>query len=179
MAYSRQPISRGRITVEEIFDVVDEFDVVIGRASRREVHARRLWHRAVHVFLFNGSGEFLLQMRSANKDEYPLTYTSSCSGHVDCGETYDEAVARELGEELGLDCPLEPLQQFAATEELALEHTMLYRAVTDAEPTIDEEEIAFVRFHPLAEVKEMLAGEPETFSPPLRVLLRWYFDADV
>lgn len=165
------------IIVEEIFDVVDEFDVVIGQAPRREVHARRLLHRAVHVFLFNGRGEFLLQMRSAHKDEYPLTYTSSCSGHVDSGETYDAAVARELGEELGLDCPLQPLQKFAATEELAMEHTMLYRAVTDVEPIIDEDEIDFVRFHSLEEVRGMLAREPEVFSPPLHVLLRWYFDA--
>lgn len=160
---------------EEIFDVVDERDVVIGQAPRAEVHARRLMHRAVHIFLFNGRGEFLLQMRSAQKDEHPLTYTSSCSGHVDAGETYDEAAARELGEELGLACPLEPLNKFSASPELAMEHSMLYRAVSDEPPVIDEYEIAFVRFHPLEEVRGMLAAQPETFSPPLRELLNWYF----
>ncbi len=159
---------------QDIFDVVDERDQVIGQAPRAEVHARRLMHRAVHVFLFNSRGEFLLQMRSVHKDEHPLTYTSSCSGHVDSGETYDEAAVRELGEELGLDCELEPLQKFAATPELAMEHTMLYRAVSDDTPVIDEHEIDFVQFHPLDEVRQMLAAQPQIFSPPLRVLVGWY-----
>ncbi len=160
---------------QEIFDIVDKRDIVIGQAPRAEVHARRLMHRAVHIFLFNSRGEFLLQMRSAHKDEYPLTYTSSCSGHVDTGETYEVAAQRELGEELGLSCPLEPLHKFAATPELAMEHSMLYRAVSDDEPVIDEYEIDFVRFHTLDEVRDMLATQPETFSPPLRELLSWYF----
>lgn len=166
------------MNTEEIFDVVDENDNVIGQASRQEVHARRLLHRAVHVFLFNSRGELLLQMRSANKDEHPLTYTSSCSGHLDAGETYDAAVVRELREELGLDCELQALQKFAATPQLAMEHTMLYRADTDAEPTIDEYEIEFVRFHPVNEIATMLAEQPETFSPPLQVLLQWYFESE-
>jgi len=160
---------------QEIFDIVDERDIVIGQAPRAEVHARRLMHRAVHIFLFNSRGEFLLQMRSAHKDEYPLTYTSSCSGHVDTGETYEVAAKRELGEELGLSCPIEPLHKFAATPQLAMEHSMLYRAVSDDEPVIDEYEIDYVRFHTLDEVRNMLTAQPATFSPPLRELLGWYF----
>ena len=31
---------------EEYFDVVNERDEPIGRATRKEVHARGLWHRA-------------------------------------------------------------------------------------------------------------------------------------
>ncbi|HZQ47887.1 MAG TPA: NUDIX hydrolase, partial [Verrucomicrobiae bacterium] len=34
---------------DEIFDVVNERDEVIGQNTRREVHARGLRHRAVHV----------------------------------------------------------------------------------------------------------------------------------
>ena len=37
---------------EEWFDVVNERDEVIRRATRREVHATGLWHRAVHVLVF-------------------------------------------------------------------------------------------------------------------------------
>jgi len=164
---------------EEIFDVVDEQDVVIGQAPRAHVHAQRLLHRAVHIFLFNSRGEFLLQMRSEHKDEHPLTYTSSCSGHVDAGEAYDAAATRELREELGLTCDIERLHKFAATPELAMEHTVLYRAVSDEPIIIDEHEIAFVRFHPLSEVKQMLTDAPDTFSPPLRELLEWYFETNV
>ncbi len=161
---------------EEIFDVVDEQDRVIGRATRGEVHAQKLLHRAVHVFVFNDAYELLLQMRSANKDEFPLTYTSSCSGHVDSGETYDEAARREMQEELGLECALERLHKFPATEETAREHTVLYQAATDAVPNIDPFEIDFVRYCSLAIVREMLLHEHERFSPPFVALLEWFFD---
>src|ERR1039457_539455 len=87
---------------EEIFDVVNERDEVVGQNTRREVHARGLWHRAVHVLVFNAHGEVFLQKRSMKKDRQPGAWDSSCSGHVDSGENYDETAVRELREELGL-----------------------------------------------------------------------------
>ena len=62
----------------ELFDVVDAEDRVIGQATRSEVHARGLLHRASHVFVFNSDGQLLLQQRSATKDAHPLCWTSSC-----------------------------------------------------------------------------------------------------
>ena len=79
---------------EEIFDVVDECDRVVGQAPRSVVHARKLLHRAVHIFVFNSRRELLLQKRSALKDEYPLCYTSSASGHLSAGESYETAAPR-------------------------------------------------------------------------------------
>ncbi len=76
---------------EEIFDVVDENDEVVGQLPRSEVHARGLLHRAVSIFVFNSSGQLLLQLRTPTKDEYPNCYTSSASGHLSAGEDYDDA----------------------------------------------------------------------------------------
>jgi len=56
---------------DEIFDVVDELDRVIGTAPRSEVHRRKLRHRAVHVLLFNTRAELFVQKRSAAKDTFP------------------------------------------------------------------------------------------------------------
>ncbi len=83
---------------EEIFDVCDEHDRVIGTAPRSRVHAERLLHRAVHIFVLNSRGEILLQRRSATKDEAPLKLTSSASGHLSAGEDYEESAIRELAE---------------------------------------------------------------------------------
>jgi 16S rRNA (adenine1518-N6/adenine1519-N6)-dimethyltransferase len=157
-----------------MFDVVDEHDRVVTQASRSEVHARNLLHRAVHVFVFNSAGELLLHRRSAHKDQYPRCYTSSASGHVDAGETYDEAAPRELAEELGLDSPLEWLCKLPAGPETAYEHTVLYRTTTDAEPRCDPAEIESARFCRLEEVAALLAANPDEFSPPFRQLLAWY-----
>src|SRR3974390_3521401 len=93
---------------EDIFDVVNERDEVIGRAPRKEVHARGLWHRAVHVLVFNARGEVFLQKRSMLKDTAKGQWDSSSSGHLDSGEEYDACAVRELREEIGL-CLAQPL----------------------------------------------------------------------
>lgn len=160
---------------EELFDVVDEHDHIIRQAPRSVVHSQKLLHRAVHIFVFNTQGELLLQLRSAEKDEYPLCYTSSASGHVAAGETYDEAAPRELAEELGLEADvLEPLHMFPAGPETSYEHTRLYSFVTDVPPRIDPGEIAAATFRPLGEIAGMIAREGERFSPCFVTLFEWY-----
>src|SRR3974390_1462923 len=97
---------------EDIFDVVNERDEVIGRAPRKEVHARGLWHRAVHVLVFNARGEVFLQKRSMLKDTAKGQWDSSSSGHLDSGEDYDACAVRELGEEIGLFVTQPPRRLF-------------------------------------------------------------------
>ncbi len=84
---------------EEIFDIVNERDEVVGQNTRREVHARGLWHRAVHVLVFNARGEVFLQKRSMKKDIAAGKWDSSASGHLDSGEDYDACAVREVREE--------------------------------------------------------------------------------
>ena len=87
---------------DEIFDVVDRNDVVIGEATRFQVHHEKsLIHRSITVLVFS-NGRLLLQKRSMTKDTYPGYWTSSCTGHVLKGQTYKEAALRELEEELGI-----------------------------------------------------------------------------
>jgi isopentenyl-diphosphate delta-isomerase type 1 len=158
----------------ELFDVCDAEDRVIGQATRGEVHARGLLHRAVHIFVFNSRGQLLIQRRSALKDEFPLSYTSSASGHVDAGESYDAAAIRELREELGLSDTLEFVHSFPASVDTANEHTRLYRVVSDDAPQPDADEIASLEWCDLDELAHRVRNEPAEFSPPLRVLLYWY-----
>lgn len=89
--------------VTEYFDQVDQNDRVIGRVSRDEAHKKGLSHRAVHIFFQNFKGDWILQKRSSFKDVDPLLWTTSCSGHVDEGESYAEAAVRESEEELGVN----------------------------------------------------------------------------
>jgi isopentenyldiphosphate isomerase len=115
-----------------------------------------------------------LQKRSATKDEYPLCYTSSASGHLSAGENYEVAAPRELEEELGLSGNLEWLAKFPAGPETSQEHTVLYRTVTDAAPRIDLLEIAAATFHSVDEIAAMIDREPDEFSPCFVTLFEWY-----
>ena len=87
------------MSAEELFDVVDERDNVIGQRTRREVHQTGLRHRAVHVLVYNAAGNLFLQKRSMLKDCFPGTWDSSASGHLAPGEGYDACALREVEEE--------------------------------------------------------------------------------
>ncbi len=159
---------------DELFDVVDADDRVIRQERRSVVHAQRLPHRAVHVFLFNSRGQLLVQRRSASKDEYPLTYTSSASGHVGAGETYEQCAPRELLEEVGIEAPLERLMKLPASADTANEQTVLFRAFSDAIPTPNETEVASLTYFAVDELAALLVADPAAFSPPFATLLNWY-----
>ena len=160
--------------VEELFDIVDERDQVIGQMLRSQVHAEKRLHRAVHVFVFKSSGEMLIHLRSPDKDEQPNTWTSSASGHLSAGEDYKETAHRELEEEVGLSGELEFLHKFEACPETSFEFTALYKLVSDEEPTFDPVEITRGEYVTLEELKRRIDANRESFSTAFLVLFEWY-----
>jgi len=129
---------------DELLDVVDALDRVIGVATRGEIHARGLMHRAVHILVFDGRGRVFLQKRSMAKDEQPGLWDTSAAGHVDSGEGYAECARRELAEELGIDAAapsIEALFKLPATAVTGYEHCMVYRLVHDGALRLDPVEI--------------------------------------
>jgi isopentenyl-diphosphate delta-isomerase len=159
---------------EEIFDVCDAEDRVIGQAPRSVVHRDKLLHRAVHVFVFNSRKELLIQVRSATKDEFPLCYTSSASGHLSVGEDYLESAERELQEEIGLVAPLKFLEKFPASLDFAWEHTVLYQAYSDGVPVPDPVEVSGIMHFTIPDLLRHLQEQSAKFSPPFRKLVEWY-----
>lgn len=157
---------------EELFDVCDSGDNVIGQETRAEVHARNLLHRAVHIWIWNSAGELLLQRRTASKDQFPNCYTSSASGHVDAGEEYAAAAVRELWEELQLRGMLTWGNKLPASEQTAYEHTVLFHLQTDEVPQPDAGEIASIEFLSTAEIALMVDRAPSEFTPPFRRLFQ-------
>ncbi len=157
---------------EDIFDVVNEHDEIIGREPRSVVHARGLRHRAVHVLVFNAAGQLFLQKRSMTKDNDPGLWDSSCSGHVDSGESYAMAAERELMEEIDLlvDEPMEELFKIKATAETGWEFAVIYRAESEGPFTLCPEEIDEGRWFSPKEIDDALAIEPEKYSPTFRLI---------
>ncbi len=96
--------------MEEIFDVVNENDEVIGRATRKEVHEKGLPHRAVVLFFVKGEN-LILQRRSQRVAASKGALGVSVGGHVLQGEDYIDALIRECKEETGLAIQAQNLRE--------------------------------------------------------------------
>ena len=167
---TQPPAQRG----DEIFDVVNDRDEVIGQATRREVHARGLLHRAVHVFVFNARGQLFLQKRSLAKDSAPGCWASSCSGHVDSGEDYLTAAVRELDEEIGLRIAgshlLVPILRNGPCADTEQEFVWVYRFESEGPFVLNPSEIDGGKWFTLPELNREITEKPETFARSFRFL---------
>jgi 16S rRNA (adenine1518-N6/adenine1519-N6)-dimethyltransferase len=150
---------------QEQFPVVDKNDQVLRSASRCEVHGNNLLHRAVHVLLFNQSGEVYLQQRSRSKDRHPLKWDSSVAGHVTAGENYDDTARREVREELGISVPLRRLAKLPASERTDHEFVWLYDGAAPGDLVPNPTEIEQGAFLPPAAVDGWTSARPEDFAP--------------
>ena len=89
---------------DELLDIVNKNDKVIGQKLRSEIYSKKLSNfRVVNAFLMNKDGKLWIPRRTKNKRVFPLCLDASMGGHVSAGETYKQAFARELMEELRID----------------------------------------------------------------------------
>ncbi|RPK66788.1 putative Nudix hydrolase YfcD [Streptomyces sp. ADI96-02] len=143
---------------DEILDVVDEHDEVIGQAPRGEATARRLRHRCVFIEARDASGRVFVHRRTATKLVFPSHYDMFVGGVVGAGESYDEAALREAEEELGvvgLPRP-EPLFRFLYS---SAEHTWwsaVYQVRCELPVEPQAEEVAWHAFLSDAELEERI-----------------------
>ena len=91
----------------EYLDIVDEYNRVIGKAPRGEIYEKKLTHRIVHIFVIHPKeNKVFVQKRSDKVDYLPGFFCTSAGGHVQSGESYEQAAKRELEEELGINLNL-------------------------------------------------------------------------
>lgn len=161
---------------DELFDIVNDDDEVIGRASRSEVHRKGHIHRSVLFFLFDRGLRVFVNQRTANKDFYPEYWSIVLGGHVHAGETYEDALLREASEEAGIDA--EPFfiapfkKRFDAKDK---ENARVFGFILDREPSLDASEISQGHFAALDELERRLEEEPFLPETPVlfQILRRW------
>ncbi len=157
----------------EIYDVVDKNDNVIGRASRKHIHANKLLHRSVHILVFNSKNELYLQKRSFSKDESPGLWDTSSAGHVDSGESYDDSAHRELWEELGLKTNLKTSIKIPSCQETCDEHIQVYICSTDVAITMNLEEISEGAFFSLSRIQKEISKNPAHYTSSFKLIFKF------
>ena len=152
--------------MDEIFEIVDEDNNIIGTALRRECHGNpELCHRTAHVIVLNNSGDILLQKRSKDKDIQPGKWDTAVGGHLMVGETFEQAAAREMNEELGIpsDQQIAFLFNMKIRNEIESENVAVFSIVYQGPFKIQKSEIDEVRFWSEAELMQEMT--PKTFTP--------------
>jgi isopentenyldiphosphate isomerase len=165
---------------EEIFDVVNEHDEVVGQNTRREVHRLGLKHRAVHVLVFNARGEIFLQKRSMKKDIAAGKWDSSASGHLDTGEDYDACAVREVREEIGLHLTQTPERLFKISPSLETgwEFCWIYRGTNEGPFVLHPDEIETGDWFTRDAVTRWVTEQPHDFASAFVLIWRKFLATD-
>lgn len=167
---------------EELVQVVDENDNPLRGDTRQNIWEQGLFHRVVYVMVESSEGKILLQKRSPKMDTYPDCWDVSAAGHVDAGEAYDVAAARELSEELGLSgLRLDELGKYQSADIFEWRKinrfNMAYRVVTPEETKLflQESEVGSVKWLNREEIKELVTKHPEQVANGLAAVVAHFY----
>jgi isopentenyl-diphosphate Delta-isomerase len=163
--------------MDELLDIVNNKDIVIGKEMRSTVHQLGLQHRGVHVFLFAADGKLLVQKRSADRIHSPSMLDCSVSEHVKAGESYLDAAMRGMKEEMGVDgVEVKSLVKFRMNYGVNdNEISTLYEGMVDpAKVKFDPIEIEEISYYSVDELQEMLKEGNTKFCGWFVELLNWY-----
>jgi isopentenyl-diphosphate delta-isomerase type 1 len=150
---------------------VDENDVPIGAGTKQEATEKGIIHRVIRIFIMNSKGEILLQKRSDNCITSPGKWDQSVGGHVDEGESYDEAAYRELKEELGIEgVELQEITKYYSEGEHLQNKNQFKRFNTiytggyDGEFILDPEEVSEVKWISPTELEAWIERDPNELT---------------
>jgi 8-oxo-dGTP pyrophosphatase MutT (NUDIX family) len=151
---------------DHLVDVVNEKDEVIGR----ELKSRRLEigfiSRVIAIMVMDSRGRVLIVRRAPHKRIEANLHDLVC-GNVVSGESYQQAAARELEEELGMRCPLTMLDKYYLENVHEGGTARIFCAAflgrSDEEPRLNHELVSFRRMSP-GEIDSEMRESPGKFT---------------
>ncbi len=117
----------------EYLDIVDEEDNVVGRCTRDEAHSSGKRHRTVMFFVLSPNENIMVTKRTKNKDFFPGYRSVVMGGHVGAGDSYEEALKREVEEEIGTFGEYQEIGRFTKDIPEETENVKLYTVKVEPE----------------------------------------------
>lgn len=133
---------------KSLLPLVDEEGNILGSLTRAEAHSgTKQLHPVVHLHVFNSQGQLYLQKRPEWKDIQPGKWDTAVGGHVDLGESVEQALRREVAEEIGItDYEPERLTQYVFESAREKELVFVHKTTYDGIIAPDKDELADGRF---------------------------------
>ncbi|MDD3083924.1 MAG: NUDIX domain-containing protein [Candidatus ainarchaeum sp.] len=157
----------------EIIALVDNNDNVISQITRKEAHEKSLLHREVYSFIINSKKEVLLQKRV----DFGL-WDSSPSGHFPKKQDYDDAIIREVKEELGLKLSKNDFQRIGK-EYFKSRHNTRFATIYFIRKNfllkdfvLDKEEVSEVKYFNKKEINKLLENKEEVLTKATKYFLK-------
>lgn len=164
----------GNLNTNARISRVSDTDVPLETINRRDLPEKPANFRVVHVFVFNRSGELLLQ-HIAPGQRSEGRWGSSVAGYVLAGEEYPVAARRKLAAELGVrDAIPRVLLKTSMPDLGATKFITLFTALSEGPFALDAEQVTGIRFAPPADVGAEIGADPERFTATLRHLWAAY-----
>ncbi|WP_189924364.1 NUDIX hydrolase [Kitasatospora xanthocidica] len=138
----------------ELVERVDDQDRVLGVVDRGEAIRRGWLHRVATTVCRDRQGRVLVHRRPENLSRFPGHHEVMFGGAVGVGESYEQAAARELTEELGVRVPVRFLFTFLCRGVIAPYWLGVHEAVITGEVTPDPGEVAWHGWLTEAELRE-------------------------
>lgn len=161
--------------MQEMLDVVNEKNRIVGKEAREKCHRQFLPHRLIHVFVFDRKGRIFVAKRSKRKAVHPTLLDVSVAGHVDSGETYKQAALRELFEELGIKPrTIRKLFKFRLKSSPENVFVTQYSAEIERAGKLNKYEIKSGKFIEWKEMRRMASQNPKKFAPTSIAALKRY-----
>ncbi|MFY7845545.1 isopentenyl-diphosphate Delta-isomerase [Chryseobacterium gambrini] len=165
--------------MEEFVVLVNPEDKVLGLMEKQQAHINGLLHRAFSVFLFNNSGEMLLQKRASGKYHSPLKWTNAVCSHPRSEETYLEGAKRRVKEELGIDVELSEKFNFIYKADVGnglWEHELdhVFTGTFEGEFYLNKDEVEEVRYISLENLNKEISESPDHFTEWFKIILEEY-----
>ena len=162
---------------DEVVDIVDKQDNVIGTIFRKDEREGEHILRSASVFLVNEKDEILLQLRSQSSKKYPLHWDLSGGGHVNSNEKYEDCARRELFEEIGIkveNITLLGKHHFTLDNGRKRINCSYISKINEKCTSINSNEVDKIKWFSIKKIR-MMINNKNKFHPECEFLLKKYF----
>ncbi|MBB5887435.1 NUDIX hydrolase [Lactovum miscens] len=148
----------------EKFEIWDVYDINRNNTGKTIVRGEKInkgdYHMVATLLIINSDGELLIQQRQSFKAGWPNYWDFTAAGSAVVGESSQEAISRELSEELGLSISFKDTRPYFTInfDGGFDDFYILYQDVDLDSLKLQAEEVQAVKWVSPNELKEMIQG---------------------